>query len=1366
MKRYLENRITLQLLSISLAAGIALPLTSLAASVALVTQPMATTTASNVKPNIMFILDDSGSMASDYLPDWANTGTANLHQNASYNGIYYNPAVTYSPPVYYNADGSLNSTTYPSQIGQAAATGADATTKPNWKSVKYDAYGILTTATVNLVGNSSFYTIVPGEYCATLDLKSCVAQAVPTVANPYPAPLRWCSSSANASAAIPAAGSCQAIRISPYTNARYPQPKTTTITVGGAGSTSVSSITVGGLVIAAPVAASTSTSTLATSIRDAINTCSATTIAPCTTSGFSATVSGSTVTVIANAPGAFAAPVFTPTGTMTFTVGTFTGGNSVPGSNRYNNIIPTLNSYPYPGTTTKATSRTDCTGTTCTFLEEMINYANWLTYYQTRIQSMKSSVSRAFKAMDSRFRIGYSTISDTGTTNGATFLGVNTFELAHKNTWFNMLFAADAWTYTPLRGAISKAGRYYANRYTGQVDPIQYSCQQNFTILSTDGYWNTNTETSAYGPYGLTGASVGNLDGGTTPRPLKEGTTAESNTLADVAKYYYDTDLRTSALGNCAGASSIDFPLGNPDVCVNNVFTSSTDSNVQQHMTTFTMGLGADGYLNFTTDYDTATSGDFHDLTLGTGNPTVNWPDPITNSAEARIDDLWHAAVNGRGLYFSAKSPDQIVAGFTKALSSITATIGSAAAAATSTLTPVAGNNFAYVASYTTSIWKGNLEARTIDLATGSVNKTATWCVENVLAGTCATTPVPHYSVSGTTYTCDISGATAATCTAGVLNGSTCSTPMAIGCTGTMAAKVGATSDTRTIYTANPAGAGLVAFDAAFATAYPANFAAAHVNALNQWSSISGQYTATKLINYLRGQTGYEKRASNAAADQLFRARETTLGDILESQPAYISAPVFDYSDPTYIAYKAAQAGRAGTVYMGANDGMLHAIDALTGVERWAYVPSMVIPNMWKLASDDYGTNHVNFINGSPVISDIYGAGGWRTILVGGLNGGGRGYYALDITDPVTPTLLWEFTPSKAAPNGDVDLGYSFGQPVVTSKADGTWVVLVTSGYDNGTLSATPVTPPTVPVTFIPNAPTGSGVGNLYVLSASTGAIISKIPTGAGSLATPSGLAQIVAWNNTPAGNQAGNVYGGDLLGNLWRFDITAGTASLFATLSDGTTGQPITTTPVLGLVSNKHVVFVGTGKYLETSDLSNKQVQSFYAIKDDGTAVGSPRSHTGATDRMVQQTISAAGNMRTGTKNTVDFNNDRGWFEDFPDVSTGSERVNIDPQLVSGTLIVPTIVPSSTACSPGGYSWLSYLDYRNGGPVGTGNFNISLKFDSSIVGVNVILIQNKPVVEVITAADPTPSVPSWTPPFNSTSFDFSNQRSIWRELP
>ena len=265
-----------------------------------------------------------------------------------------------------------------------------------------------------------------------------------------------------------------------------------------------------------------------------------------------------------------------------------------------------------------------------------------------------------------------------------------------------------------------------------------------------------------------------------------------------------------------------------------------------------------------------------------------------------------------------------------------------------------------------------------------------------------------------------------------------------------------------------------------------------------------------------------------------------------------------------------------------------------------------------------------------------------------GLNGGGRGYYALDITVPSTPVLLWEFTAAN-----DPNLGYTFGVPVITKKADDTWVVLVTSGYDNGTLSSDSVTS---------NSPVGDGRGYLYVLNAVTGAIISKIATGAGTAATPSGLAKIAGWNDEPVGNKAGFVYGGDLLGNVWRFDINstvaaatgAGDVFKFATLfSDaaGASPQPVTTTPVLGNILGKRIIFIGTGKYLETGDLTTTQKQTEYAIKDDNETVTLVNPRTTLVNPTLTVNTSGlatrlAAHADSGAK--VDLLTGRGWFVDF----------------------------------------------------------------------------------------------------------------------
>ena len=905
----------------------------------------------------------------------------------------------------------------------------------------------------------------------------------------------------------------------------------------------------------------------------------------------------------------------------------------------------------------------------------------------------------------------------------------------------------------------------------------------NYTQTTCNTVSTTNSSVSTCTPEN---ASAANNYTTTTCSSSSGGT---SDTLADTAMYYYETDLRDSSLSNCTGA------LGT-DVCTNNVPVSGIDTNDNQHLTTFTLGLGARGRMAFSSTYLDDTSGDFYSVLTGatadssqippicswqSDGSTCNWPTPSSGAVE-NIDDLWHAAIDGRGTYFSANDPASLATGLSEALKSIDQVTGAAAAAATSTLNPTATDNFAYVASYTTEKWTGNLEQRTINIDTGVVSTTADWCIEDVAPSTCSS---PDY-----VYT-DTSGASTAKYCARtavdqngdlVLDNSDCPSPMTYDsgtttcrvpitnvCNGTLSSRVAATSDTRNIYTASSGV--LVPFDAAYATANSGYFDAARISGLTQWTTLTAAQQAaaagTNLLLYLRGQNGYESnRTSNVAANWIFRFRDAVLGDALESQPTFIAHPTFSYSDPGYNDFVTSNASRASTIYIGANDGMLHAFAGADGTERWAYIPSMIIPNMWQLADTSYSSKHVNFVNGPPVISDICTANCtntgyaltvttaddpvWKTILVGGLNAGGRGYYALDITDPVTPKLLWEFTSADSA-----NLGYTFGKPVVTklnAANGGTWVVLVTSGYDNGTLSADGVTA---------NSPTGDGKGHLFVLNAQTGAIISDIATTAGSPTTPSGLAKFNAYNDIDGNNQAGLTYAGDLLGNVWRFDINtpASAPVLFATLKDGSgVAQPVTVAPTLGKIYGEPVIFVGTGKYLEVSDLTDTQTQSLYAIKDDDSG-----TFTNPRTTLVQQSINPGtpASIRTGTSNTVDFRTGRGWFIDFPD--TG-ERVNIDSKLVQGTILVPTIVPSTSTCSPGGYGWLNFFDYKTGGYIDTSAL-VSQRYDSPIVGMNVIYIKGQPIVEVVTSSNPTPEKPVTDIPFQASSGSFLKSREVWREL-
>jgi type IV pilus assembly protein PilY1 len=375
---------------------------------------------------------------------------------------------------------------------------------------------------------------------------------------------------------------------------------------------------------------------------------------------------------------------------------------------------------------------------------------------------------------------------------------------------------------------------------------------------------------------------------------------------------------------------------------------------------------------------------------------------------------------------------------------------------------------------------------------------------------------------------------------------------------------------------------------------------------------------------------------------------------------------------------------------------MLHAFNANTGQEMWAYVPRVIMPEMHKLAVTNYDVKHRFFVDGSPVVMDVFfkSTNEWKTVLVSGFRSGGRGYFALDITDPLNPKGLWEVCadPALGCTSTDANIGFTYGDPIVTKWAkDGTWVAIVSSGYNN-------ITP-------------GDGTGYVYVIDIETGAILDKVSTGAGDTATPSGLAQLTGFaTNFAVDNTTTLVYGGDLLGNVWRLDMATLALQRIAQLFDGSSPprpQSVTTrVDVTRFAAGFNAIYVGTGRMLGASDLPDPMTlsppearayeQTVYGFKDRGTDLGDLRQPAA---NLVQQTLTVDDpTSRTVSNNPVDWTTQNGWYVDFnPANQSPGERVNIDPQLVRGVLLVPTNEPNSEPCSAGGNSFIYQFDYQSG---------------------------------------------------------------------
>jgi len=1041
------------------------------------------------------------------------------------------------------------------------------------------------------------------------------------------------------------------------------------------------------------------------------------------------------------------ADAFSGTRTVRIGVGKFTRTD----------ITPAVTTYPKAGT------RTDCLSSTCTYEEEMTNFANWYTYYRSRLKMMKTAAGRAFASIDDTYRVGFITINPGSPVSSTKYLKVSDFTGGvggHKQLWYSKFYGQSAANFTPLREALSRVGWMFAGKLnTGLTngindDPMTASCQPNFAILSTDGYWNKE------GGQDLAGAAMGNQDNtdagystravGAFDGALLSGTTASetvtggAGTLADVAMYYYKNDLRTSG-----------------SFATNNVPVTNKDSNATQHMVTFTLGLGLDGELTYRSDYETAGSGDFASIKAG----LKNWPSP-RGDTPAALDDLWHAAVNGRGSFFSARDPETLSTALTETLSGLQTRIGAGAAAATSNLQPVAGDNFAFTAQYQTSDWIGDLKAKTIDLSSGIVSAVTLWSAASLLDLKTHT--------DRNIFTHDPAD------TAGNLMKHLC-WPLAGGTT---------CAD----------GSGLTATEQGYFNPVQ----------LSQYPSYDAgklaAATGDKVLNFFRGDRTYEDSGGGASSD-LFRLRDSILGDIINAQPAYVKKSPFAYADAGYAAFQAATNSRRGTVYAAANDGFLHAFEtdinnnpyfqtagigtditsddtfqgnnSGNGVERWAYVPGIVLPNAFRLANKPY--SHRYLTDGSPQVGDICVTAGcgisgtatssdWRTILVAGLNSGGMGYYALDVTDPQPSgvKVLWEFTNrgicysdadiAVGDKTSDCHLGLSYGNPIIAKRqSDGKWVVIVTSGYNN-------------------TAGGGDGKGYLYILEAHTGKILHRLTTGVGTALAPSGLAKINGWaTSSNLDNTVLAVYGGDLEGNLWRFQLDStgpgylGVVKVATVTSAGGVPQPITVKPELGPVPNQpseRMILFGTGKFLEDADKTDTSDQTIYALKDVPTTISSPVITGGVRSNPVVKVRQFAGYSTDDPTRTVSsgtapsWATDFGWLLDLPD---DGERVNVDPQLQLGTLVISSNVPSGDTCTAGGFSWLNFLDYATGSYVpGATDSMASVKLASSLaVGINVIMLPGGKVVTIVTTADNQQLTQNTPVPSSS----FAGRRVSWREL-
>jgi type IV pilus assembly protein PilY1 len=495
------------------------------------------------------------------------------------------------------------------------------------------------------------------------------------------------------------------------------------------------------------------------------------------------------------------------------------------------------------------------------------------------------------------------------------------------------------------------------------------------------------------------------------------------------------------------------------------------------------------------------------------------------------------------------------------------------------------------------------------------------------------------------------------------------------------------------------------------------------------------------VVQFLRGSNAKELRFGGQ-----FRNRTHKLGDIVASAPLYVGPPNGLAQTSDYFTFAIANQNRTPVIYVGANDGMLHALNANTGNEMFAYIPNGVYNNLIKLVSPFYNNQHQFFVNGSPRSADVKytSDGSWHTLLVSTLGSGGSTLFALDVSAPdsivaggetaLAQAARWEFS--------DVDMGMSFSEPVIVNTSMG-YTVFAGNGYNS---------PNQKPVLYGIEPQHGTMLAKIDLCAAVAGVCNAALANGLSSVMAVNSYGQVSAPANT--------VYAGDLQGNVWRVDITNSNppnangypvnwnVSVIYQARDASGNiQPITTAPAITLNPEfpqllGTMVFVGTGQFLGVADLSTTGVQSLYGIFDPPTGSAPPLGFgAGIPTRanLVQQTLAndvTAGGvqvrdvvcpvtnpycvtnpMATALPVTLPQPN-RGWFVDLNLVS--GERIITDPEIESGGGVVfTTYQPNNSQCVGGGSAWLMVLNYASGGafPLPELDTNNDGKLDSSDVG-------------------------------------------------
>jgi type IV pilus assembly protein PilY1 len=930
------------------------------------------------------------------------------------------------------------------------------------------------------------------------------------------------------------------------------------------------------------------------------------------------------------------------------------------------------------------------------------NFANWYSYYRTRYLMARSALSRVFGVQDTGLRVIWQNLDpndDDDEGDGVRGPGLRIrpgsdpmvqFSGTGRNNFFQWLYRAPASGSTPNRRAMLRAGELFRSGASGTTNltnpyyepaPLnrELTCRQNFHIHLTDGFTNetsnpalnaaltarpdtamTLPDGKAFTPSSQpTSAVVWDADAPPTnggceidnPDPTPDTPVPCAPSLADIAFAYWATDLRTDLTNNvptyvpdrtrgitaAVPATPVpNNPIDDPEIYWN----PANDSATWQHMVNFTVGLGVAGERVFPTDTNA----------LRISSDAIRWPG-LTNLQPPAIDDLWRAGLVSRGGYFSAGDPSELVDSLSATLNAVVVRRGTASAA-TVTSGIIQASTLAFRTQFDSGDWSGQVTAFNVD-DRGRL-----------------TTPVWEAGL--------------------VLN-----------------SRDLASNDRQILTSGVPGGDGIAFRWSSLPTAFQ--------DALNDnpaTVAVDNDGQGEDRVAYIRGDRTLELDQGGP-----FRIRASRLGAVINSGAVVVAAPSASYDDDAfpagspeataagatpaqgYAQFRTANLGRRRVIYVGGNDGMLHAFDAGTGVttfdgagnpvtdpgtgaELWAYIPYEVRKSLSTLTNPNFVFNP--FVDASPTVRDVFIGGQWRTLLVGSLRRGGQGIFAIDVTNPAVTeanaatAVLWEFS-DENSDNRALQMGYTYGKPNITRLANNKWNVVVPAAYNNDEADG-----------FV-----GNGNSSLFVLDAADGSIIKEFRlTGSKGLTTPT----MGDYEDDSIDEFA---VAGDLNGALWRFDMSDPDPTnwvaekMFVPAVDG--NQPITSAPRLFAepVTGGIIAVFGTGKYLEPVDRGTSiPTQSLYGVREYGKASA---SYPIARSSLVQQTLTRTSGIFSVTSNQIPAANN-GWYLDFLDA--GERDVTSAGALFSsGLAIFSSIIPNGDdPCLPGLRGNIYVLNAASGG--------------------------------------------------------------------